>query len=118
MQTILIVDDSATSRMLFKIHLPAGHTYVVHEATDLASALSVAAETKPCLVVLDYNLPEHNGVEIARQLLAMGLQAKLVLLTANAQQAVIDDARSVGITLVYEKPITKDLLNRLLEESL
>lgn len=116
MKSILIVDDSATSRLLFKVHMPAGHQYEIHEAHDLKSALEVGAKTHPELVVLDYNMPESNGVDIAKALKASGLNATMVLLTANAQQFVVEDARLAGINLVFEKPITAELIAQLLQE--
>ena len=116
MKNILIVDDSATSRMLFKAHMPEGHPHAVHEANDLPSALKMADTITPDLVVLDYNMPGANGVEVAQRLLATGLKAKLVLLTANTQQSVIEDARALGFFKVVEKPITSEKLAALLQE--
>lgn len=116
MKNILIIDDSATSRMLFKAYLPKGHAYAVQEAKDMDSALAAIASTRPDLVVLDYNMPDHNGVEVAQRLLATGLDAKLALLTANTQQAVVDEARACGFGWIIEKPITSEGLAKLLEE--
>lgn len=116
MTTVLIVDDSATSRMLFKAHLPKDAGCVVHEASDLAGALRLAAEVRPELVVLDYNMPGKNGAEIARELIAQGSKAKLVLLTANTQQSVLEETRALGFFKVVEKPITAAKLAALFAE--
>ena len=118
MKIVLIVDDSATSRMLFKAHMPKDSGYEVREAKDMSTALQVAEESSPVLVVLDYNMPDHNGVEVAQKLLAMGLKAKLVLLTANTQQAIIEEAMKAGFFKVLEKPITHEMLAVLIEETL
>jgi two-component system, chemotaxis family, chemotaxis protein CheY len=116
MGTILIVDDSTTSRLLFKAHLPQNAGLVVHEAADLAGALSVAAEVKSDLVVLDYTMPEKSGIEVAQELIANGISPKFVLLTANTQQSVLEEAASLGFSKVLEKPITADKLAALIAE--
>lgn len=113
MKNILVVDDSATSRLLFKAHLPAGHHFTVYEAKDVDSALDMASKHQFDLVVLDYNMPGKSGVDIAKLLIAKGTTADIVILSANAQQSVIDEARSAGVLFVFEKPITHELVNQI-----
>jgi CheY-like chemotaxis protein len=115
MKNILIVDDSATSRMLFKVHLPKDHGYIIHEAKDLPGALQLAEAHTPELVVLDYNMPDHNGIEVAQALMDAGIATKFILLTANTQQSVVDDAMALNFLLVVEKPITREKIAMLLE---
>ena len=117
MKNILIVDDSATSRMLFKVHLPKDHGYVIHEGKDLSSALQLAEANAPELVVLDYNMPDHNGIEVAQALMDAGHTAKFVLLTANTQQSVVEDAKALNFLMVVEKPITSEKISMLLAEA-
>lgn len=102
---ILIVDDSKTSRMLFKAYMPKDGQYEVSEAADLADALAKVQEIQPYLVVLDYNMPDHNGVEMQQAMLQAGIKAKFVLLTANTQKTIVDAALAAGFMLVVEKPI-------------
>lgn len=89
--TLLVVDDSSTSRLLFRIHLPPECGHVVHEAEDAEGALRVAREVRPDMVFLDYNMPNRDGVCIARDLRAAGIEASYILLTANVQLAVLDE---------------------------
>ncbi|MBI5330619.1 MAG: response regulator [Betaproteobacteria bacterium] len=111
---ILVVDDSSTSRLLFRIHLPPEGGHVVYEAEDAAGALRVALEIRPDVVFLDYNLPESDGVSIARTLRAAGLDPCCILLTANVQQAVLDEARAAGFAGVLEKPVSRDKIAAVL----
>lgn len=106
--TILVVDDSATSRLLFRAHLPADEGHTVVEAEDLDAALRLAAEAQPQVVFMDYNMPGEDGVAIALRLRAQGCRAAFLLLTANVQQSVLDEARAAGFAGVLEKPVSRD----------
>jgi CheY-like chemotaxis protein len=103
---ILIVDDSKTSRMLFKAFMPKDGQHEVAEAGNLPDALAKALEMQPYLVVLDFNMPDHNGIEMQQAMLQAGLNPKFALLTANTQKTVVDAALAAGFTLVVEKPVS------------
>jgi two-component system chemotaxis response regulator CheY len=113
---ILIVDDSKTSRLLFKAYMPKDGQHEVFEAANLADALEKMREVLPQLVVLDYNMPQHNGVEMAQALLQAGLEAKMVLLTANTQKMVVESALAAGFIQILEKPINAAKIAALLTQ--
>lgn len=113
---ILIVDDSMTSRMLFRAYMPKDGQHELIEAANLPDALDKAREASPELVVLDYNMPEHNGVEMAQTMLQAGFKAKFVLLTANTQKTVVDAAKAAGFVQVLEKPINAAKIAALLTQ--
>lgn len=112
--TLLVVDDSSTSRLLFRIHLPTDAGHVVHEADGGESALRLARDIQPDVVFLDYNMPDRDGVSIALDMRAAGLDPCFILLTANVQQSVLDEARAAGFTSVLEKPVNRDKINAVL----
>lgn len=116
MRKILIIDDSMTSRMLFRMHLPQAENYELHEASTVADALEKAREVQPDLFVIDYNMPDKNGVEVVAALRDAGVGGDCVLLTANTQQSIQDAARAAGIRQVFSKPITHDLIRAILNE--
>lgn len=113
---ILLMDDSATSRMLFKMHMPKEYGHIIHESHDGASAIKKALEIKPDLIVLDYNMPDMTGVQVALEMKAQGIAATMVLLTANTQDSVLEETKAAGIFRVIEKPINGQKLKGLLEE--
>lgn len=115
MKKLLIVDDSKTAKLLFKSYMPADSGYDIHEAHDRDTALAMAQEIRPDVVIMDYNMPERNGVEIAGDLRAAGIDAQYVLLTANTQASVLAAAKQAGFVTVLEKPITRDKISEALK---
>lgn len=110
---VLIVDDSKTSRMLFRAYLAKAGRHELFEASNLPDALSVFGEVQPDLIVLDYSMPEHSGVEMARAMKQAGSAAKFVLLTANSEQAIVDEAMAAGFVRMLEKPINAEKIATL-----
>jgi CheY-like chemotaxis protein len=115
MAIMLLVDDSETSRLLFKAHFPPDTGYEIHETGDTAAAFNMARSLQPDVIVLDYNMPVKNGAELARDMLDAGVQAKYVLLSANTQQSVVQTVNKLGFVAIIEKPINPDAIKRLLE---
>jgi CheY-like chemotaxis protein len=69
-RTVLIVDDHPSFRATARALLESEGYAVVGEAEDGAAALARAAELRPQLVLLDVQLPDLDGFEVARRLLA------------------------------------------------
>jgi len=113
---ILIVDDSKTSRLLFKAYMPKNEPHQVFEAANLSDALDILREVRPELLVLDYNMPEYNGVEMAQVILRAGFKPKMALLTANTQRMVVDAAMAAGFLQVLEKPVNAEKIDALLKQ--
>ncbi len=84
--TVLIVDDHAGFRMSARRTLEAEGFEVVGEAPDGESALSAARELRPALVLLDVQLPDLDGFEVARRLTAAS-DAPVVVLTSSRDPA-------------------------------
>jgi DNA-binding NarL/FixJ family response regulator len=66
--TVLIVDDHADFRSLARSLLEAEGLSVVGEAEDAMSALAAAARLHPQIVLLDIQLPDLDGFEVAERL--------------------------------------------------
>ena len=85
--TVLIVDDHPSFRASSRVLLEAEGFEVVGEAEDGASALRVAADVKPDLVLLDVQLPDMNGFDVASALGAGSNGAPLVVLTSSRDRS-------------------------------
>jgi DNA-binding NarL/FixJ family response regulator len=78
-RTVVIVDDHAAFRSAARAILQAAGFDVVGEAADGASAIAAVAELRPDVVLLDIQLPDVDGFEVARQL----PRSQVVVLTSS-----------------------------------
>ena len=81
--SVLIVDDHPTFRATAHALLEAEGFEVVGEAADGASALEEARRLKPDVVLLDVQLPDIDGFEVAVQLTRNGSRARVVLVSSR-----------------------------------
>ena len=83
MRTVLIVDDHATFRGSARAVLEAGGFDVVGEAATVEEALEAVARTLPQVVLLDVELPDGNGFDLAERLTANGAKVNVVLVSSR-----------------------------------
>ncbi len=114
--SVLIVDDHPVFRASARAMLELEGFDVVGEATDGASAVELARELKPELVLLDVALPDTSGFDIVEQL--AGGRAK-VILTSSRRQADYGRRirRSGALGFVPKDRLSGDALHALLGDS-
>jgi DNA-binding NarL/FixJ family response regulator len=83
--TVLIVDDHPSFRATARLLLEAEGFDVVGEAPDAAAALRQAQALAPDLVLLDVNLPDGDGFDVARELTARPAEAPAVVLVSSRE---------------------------------
>jgi two-component system phosphate regulon response regulator PhoB len=105
---LLIVDDHAEIRRL--VSLTLNHEcHEIHEAIDGATALHMARQVRPHVVLLDVMMPGGlDGYEVCRQLKADATLngVKVVLLTARGQHSDIDAGTAAGADSYFVKPFS------------
>jgi DNA-binding NarL/FixJ family response regulator len=95
---ILIVDDDQRFRHAARALLEAQGFEVVGEAADGKDALVAAADLHPEVVLLDVNLPDADGFEVAEQLVTKDGTPQIVLTsTRDASDFGLEFLRSRGI---------------------
>jgi len=77
--SVLIVDDHPSFRLSARRMLEADGYIVIGEAEDGAAALEAVRELDPDLVLLDVQLPDLDGFEVAARLRAAGERSAIVL---------------------------------------
>jgi len=99
MLNILIVDDSRAARMMLAHWLKAVRSdcEIIEAAGSEEAERLAAGLPENTLVLLDYNMPGENGIELAKRLLPRFPARRMVLVTANIQEAVRKRAEELGL---------------------
>ncbi|MFZ2499361.1 MAG: response regulator [Methanosarcina sp.] len=108
MARVMIVEDAEFMRMIIRdILLIHGHE-VVAEVADGEEAIQTYFEVKPDLVLMDIIMPDMDGKEALKKILAMDPEAKVVMCSSLGQQAVITESMKIGAMGFIVKPFEPD----------
>jgi len=108
MAKVLIVDDAAFMRIQIKSMLGKNGYDVVGEAENGMQALEKYKELQPDVVTMDITMPEMNGLDALRELVKIDAQAKVVMVSAMGQEAMVRDAILSGAKGFIVKPFKED----------
>lgn len=95
---ILIVDDNPAVRRYLRAILEQQETWrVCGEARNGGEALHQVVESPPDLIVLDYQMPDLNGVDVAKQISAMFPRIPILMVTLHLSRQLAEAAREAGV---------------------
>jgi DNA-binding NtrC family response regulator len=102
---IVVVDDEPTIVLMCRRVLESqGHA--VQGFTDVRTALARLEAEAADLLVVDYKMPELNGIEFVRRVWAVRPGLRVVMITAHGTREVIEQATQSGVKTVVLKPFT------------
>jgi AmiR/NasT family two-component response regulator len=114
---IVIADDESIVRTDLKEMLTSLDYLVVGEVGDGRSAVNLARELKPDVVLMDIKMPDLDGIEAAKILTEEQI-APVVLLTAYSQKELVDRAKDAGVVGYLIKPFRESDLMPAIEVAL
>ena len=111
--SVLIVDDHPVVRQGLRVLLEVQDGIeVAGEAGDGATALALAAERKPDVILLDLKLPDMDGITVLGELAARGDAARALVLTSVTEPSSAAAAVRAGAAGVLYKDVDPDALVR------
>lgn len=114
---VVIADDESIIRMDLREMLASLGYLVVGEAGDGISAVNLARELKPDLVIMDIKMPDLDGIAAAKMLTEERI-APVLLLTAFSQQELVEGAKEAGVVGYIVKPFRESELVPAIEVAL
>jgi two-component system chemotaxis response regulator CheY len=104
---VLVVDDAAFMRVrAAKVLMDNGHE--VQQAENGLEAVKMYAEWRPDAVLMDITMPEMDGLEALKEIRKFDPAAKIAMVTAMGQQAIVMEALKAGAKDFVLKPFQPD----------
>jgi DNA-binding NarL/FixJ family response regulator len=112
---VLLVDDHALVRRGFRRMLEDEPSFqVVGEASDGLEAVESAEKLQPDVIVMDCALPQINGIEASRRILAARPETKILMLSMHSEDTLIRQALEAGAKgYVLKNAMDLDLVNAI-----
>ncbi len=114
---VIIADDESLIRMDLREMLTNQGYLVVGEVGDGRSAVNLARELRPDIVIMDIKMPDMDGIEAAK-LMTEERIAPVLLLSAYSQQELVQRARQAGVAGYLVKPFRESDLPPAIEVAL
>jgi len=113
---VLIADDHPIIRRIVRSTLQANpRLEVCGEAENGAEAIEEAKKLKPDVVVLDVSMPVLNGFDSAREIKKTLPESAIVILSQNADQHYVEEARKIGVQAYVAKARAGEALVKAVE---
>ena len=112
---VLIADDETLLRSAIASLLAMSERLeIVAQAADGTEAVALAAEYDPDVVLLDLEMPELDGIEAARRIIARRPEQAVVLLTRHGRAGVLRAALAAGVRGFLLKSVDPGELERVI----
>ncbi|MCK4349751.1 MAG: response regulator [Candidatus Krumholzibacteria bacterium] len=116
---VLVVDDAIFMRKMIAEILVENGMDVIGEADNGSSAVERYKQLKPDLVTMDIIMPEMNGIDAVRQIVAFDSKARIVMCSALGQQALVQEAITAGAKDFLIKPFNPsrvvEVVNKIMD---
>ena len=113
---IMVVDDSQiTAKKIRSMLESLGHT-VVQTARTGREAVARYEAARPDLVTMDITMPDMNGIDATREIMANDEYAKVVVVTSHGQEEMVRGAMDAGAKGYILKPFDQTKLRTVLDK--
>lgn len=104
MTRILIADDHPPVRRGLRTLLGLNSDWqVCGEAVDGADAVEKAQQLAPDIILMDFHMPQMDGIQAAREIAKSGTSIPILLFTGNLSPRIMELARNAGLRRAISK---------------
>jgi len=108
---VLLVDDyQPWLRFIRSMLQDSSELQIISEASDGREAVQKAIQLKPDLILLDIGLPTLSGIEAARQIREFNPQAKIIFVSEQRCEDIVQEALSTGSGYVVKFNAARELI--------
>ena len=100
---VILEDDKFSSRFL--LHALKELNYKLYAAESIAEFDIIYEDNKPQICIIDYNLPDGDGIEVLKKIKKLNNEIKVIMMTAITNERMIDDFIKEGADNFINKPI-------------
>jgi DNA-binding NarL/FixJ family response regulator len=115
---MVVTDDDPLARRLIRDTLQRDNITVIAEATTGREAVELALFYRPDMVLMDYMMPEMDGIEATRRIYEQAPEIRVVLLTGSGDETLGLRGLRAGATGFLSKDIELESLPRTLRANL
>jgi two-component system chemotaxis response regulator CheY len=105
---ILVADDARFMRQLIREIIEPEGFEVVGEAADGRAVVEEFSRLQPDVVTMDIVMPKRSGIDAVKEILALDPSAKIVMVSALGQEALVMEALQAGASDYVVKPFKPD----------
>ncbi len=116
MARVMIADDSDAIRLVLQDILSIGNHEIVAEAINGNEAVQKFSKVLPDILLLDLAMPKKDGLLVLKEIMTNHPNAKVILITASDNQAVINECLEVGASAFISKPFDFGHVLKLIDE--
>jgi two-component system chemotaxis response regulator CheY len=115
---VMLIDDSKTMRNIQRSVLKQIGIEQVEEACDGQDALSKVGAFSPDLILVDWNMPNMDGLSFIKAFRKQDKTTPLIMVTTEAEKSRVIEAIKAGVNNYVVKPFTPDLLSQRINETM
>lgn len=106
---VMVIDDSSTIRIAERKILLSENFDVILEADGAMDALTKLREAvdKPDIIMMDFEMPQMNGIDLLKRIRALNIDAKIIVVTSYANKGVLMEFLKLKVDGYIVKPVQR-----------